>query len=107
MSAGDRATVSNKALALGLGCQDYTAPIQQPAEGENEVQQPEEDEEQRPPVEEEPTGQEKPTVDLTGVLEALGRIEAAQAAQSQQLINLAIGVSELADKLTAAGAALQ
>ena len=96
MSAGDRAAVSNKALALGLGCQDYTAPAQQPEEGE----------EQRPPVEE-PTGQEKPTVDLTGVLEALERIEAAQAAQSQQLINLAIGVSELADKLTAAGAALQ
>ena len=28
MSAGDRAVVSNKALALGLGCEDYTAPAE-------------------------------------------------------------------------------
>lgn len=96
MSADDRAAVSNKALALGLGCQDYTAPAQHPEEGE----------EQRPPVEE-PAGQEKPAVDLTGVLEALERIEVAQAAQSQQLIDLAVSISEILDKLSAAGAALK
>ena len=95
MSAGDRAAVSNKALALGLGCQDYTAPAQQPEEGE----------EQRPPVEE-PAGQEKPAVDLTGVLEALERIEAAQAAQGRQLTALSAGVAKLENKLAAAGGAL-
>ena len=101
MSAGDRATVANKALALGIGCEDYTAPVEEPAEDEKTEQPPAEQPEDKP---HEPTAS---AVDLTGVLAALGRIEAAQAAQGQQLIDLAIGVSELADKLTAAGAALQ
>ena len=98
MSAGDRAAVSNKALALGLGCEDYTTPDEEP-EGDEGAEQ--------PPVEQPEDKPMAPAVDLTEVLAALGRIEAAQAAQGQQLIDLAIGVSELADKLTAAGAALQ
>ena len=82
MSNGDRATVAGKALALGLGCEDYAAPAEpeKPQEPENKPQE--------------------PAVDLTEVLAALGRIETAQAAQSKQLV-------ALMDKLTAAGAALQ
>lgn len=82
MSSGDRAAVANKALALGLGCEDYTAPA--------EPEKPQEPED-RP---------QEPAVDLTEVLAALGRIETAQAAQGQQL-------TAMMDKLTAAGAALQ
>ncbi len=81
MSAGDRAVVSNKALALGLGCEDYTAPAEpeKPQEPEDKPQE--------------------PAVDLTEVLAALGRIEAAQEAQGQQL-------TAMMNKLAAAGAAL-
>lgn len=78
MSDGDRATVAGKALALGLGCEDYTAP-EEP---------------------EEPQEPEVPAVDLTEVLAALGRIENAQTEQGKQL-------ATLLDKLSAAGAALQ
>lgn len=81
MSNGDRATVAGKALALGLGCEDYAAPAEpeKPREPEDKPQE--------------------PAVDLTEVLAALGRIETAQAAQGKQLV-------ALMDKLAAAGAAL-
>lgn len=78
MSNGDRATIAGKALALGLGCEDYTAPDEP----------------------EEPQEPETPTVDLTEVLAALGRIENAQTEQGKQM-------AALLDKLAAAGAALQ
>ena len=91
MSNGDRATVAGKALALGLGCEDYTAPAEEPAEDE---------ETEQPPVEQPEDKPQAPAVDLTEVLAALGRIEAAQTAQGQQL-------TAMMDKLTAAGAALQ
>ena len=81
MSAGDRATVAGKALSLGLGCEDYTAP-------------------EEPEEPQEPENPEAPAVDLSEVLAALGRIEAAQEAQGQQL-------TAMMDKLAAAGAALQ
>lgn len=63
MSAGDRAAVSNKALALGLGCEDYTAPAEP----------------------EEPQEPEAPAVDFAEVMAALARIEAAQAALLDKL----------------------
>lgn len=78
MSVGDRATVAGKALSLGLSCEDYTAPDEP----------------------EEPQEPETPAVDLSEVMVALGRIEAAQEAQGQQL-------TAMMDKLAAAGAALQ
>ena len=81
MSNGDRATVAGKALALGLGCEDYAAP-------------------EEPEKPQEPADPEQPAVDLSEVMAALGRIEAAQAAQGKQLV-------ALMDKLAAAGAALQ
>ena len=76
MSAGDRVTVAGKAMSLGLGCEDYTAP---------------EEPEDKP---------QEPAVDMTEVLAALGRIEAAQEAQGQLL-------TVMMNKLAAAGAALQ
>lgn len=89
MSAGDITTISGRALALGLPCEDYTAPAQEPEE----------------PAEDAPAV-ETPAVDLTEVLAALARIETAQsrietnqAAQGKQL-------TALQDKLTATGAAL-
>lgn len=82
MSAGDRAAVSNKALALGLGCEDYTAP-EEPEEPQGPEDKPQE-----------------PAVDLTEVLAALGRIESAQTEQGKQM-------TALLEKLAAAGAALQ
>lgn len=82
MSAGDRAAVSNKALALGLGCEDYTAP-EEPEEPQGPEDKPQE-----------------PAVDLTEVLAALGRIESAQTEQGKQM-------AALLDKLAAAGAVLQ
>lgn len=91
MSAGDRATVADKALAMGLGCEDYTTPDEEPGEDEGAEQ---------PPVEQPEDKPQAPAVDLTGVLAALGRIEAAQAAQGQQL-------TAMMDKLAAAGAALE
>ena len=100
MSAGDRAAVSNKALALGLGCEDYTAPTEEPAENEDTAQPPEPekgDGTTQAPAEDKP---QAPAVDLTGVLAALGRIENAQTEQGKQLV-------ALMDKLAAAGAALQ
>ena len=97
MSAGDRAAVSNKALALGLGCEDYTTPDEEP-EGDEGAEQ--------PPVEQPEDKPMAPAVDLTGVLEALERIEAAQAAQGQQLTALSAGVAKLENKLAAAGGAL-
>ena len=81
MSNGDRATVAGKALALGLGCEDYAAPAE-------------------PEKPQEPADPEQPAVDLSEVMAALGRIEAAQAAQGKQLV-------ALMDKLAAAGAALE
>ena len=81
MSNGDRATVAGKALALGLGCEDYAAP-------------------EEPEKPQEPADPEQPAVDLSEVMAALGRIEAAQAAQGKQM-------DALLDKLAAAGAALQ
>lgn len=83
MSAGDRTAISNKALALGLGCEDYEAP---------------EEPEEKP--------EEPPTVDLTEVLAALRRIEATQAEQGGQLAALLSGGKLLLDKLARAGQAL-
>ena len=80
MSNGDRATVAGKALALGLGCEDYAAPAE-------------------PEKPQEPADPEQPAVDLSEVMAALGRIEAALAAQGKQMV-------ALMDKLAAAGAAL-
>ena len=79
MSNGDRATVAGKALALGLGCEDYAAP-------------------EEPEKPQEPADPEQPAVDLSEVMAALGRIEAAQEAQGQQL-------TAMMNKLAAAGAA--
>lgn len=81
MSAGDRAAVSNKALALGLGCEDYTAP-EEPEEPQGPEDKPQE-----------------PAVDVTEVLAALGRIESTQTEQGKQM-------TALLDKLAAAGKAL-
>ena len=81
MSAGDRETVAGKALALGLGCENYTAP-----------EEPEEPQELEDP--------ENPAVDLSEVMAALGRIENAQTEQGKQM-------AALLGKLAAAGAALQ
>lgn len=63
MSAGDRAAVAGKALALGLGCEDYAAPAEP----------------------EKPQGPEAPAADLAEVMAALARIEAAQAALLDKL----------------------
>ena len=60
MATDARATVSNKALSLGLGCEDY----------------------------EEPEEPQAPAVDLTEVLAALGRIENAQTEQGKQMAAL-------------------
>ena len=60
MATDARATVSNKALSLGLGCEDY----------------------------EEPEEPQAPAVDLTEVLAALGRIESAQTEQGKQMTAL-------------------
>ena len=79
MSAGDRATVAGKALYLGLGCEDYTAP-------------------EEPEEPQEPENPEASAVDLSEVLAALARIESAQTEQSKQM-------AALLDKLAAAGAA--
>ena len=80
MSAGDRATVAGKALYLGLGCEDYTAP-------------------EEPEEPQEPENPEASAVDLSEVLAALARIESAQTEQSKQM-------AALLNKLAAAGAAL-
>lgn len=80
MSAGDRATVAGKALALGLGCEDYSAP-------------------EEPEEPQEPENPDDPAVDLSEVMAALGRIENAQTEQGKQM-------AALLDKLTAAGAAM-
>lgn len=77
MSAGDRAAVAGKALALGLGCEDYTAPAE-------------------PDGPQEP---EAPAADLAEIMAALARIEAAQGATDAK-------VQTVMDKLAAAGAAL-
>lgn len=63
MSNGDRATVAGKALALGLGCEDYAAPAEP----------------------EKPQEPEAPAADLAEVMAALARIEAAQAALLDKL----------------------
>lgn len=80
MSAGDRTAISNKALALGLGCEDYEAPEEKP--------------------------DEPPAVDLTEVLAALGRIEAAQAEQGKQLAEVKEQAQHVVDKLDRVGSAL-
>ena len=77
MSADGRAAVSNKALALGLGCEDCAAP----EEGGN-------DKTPKPPA-----------ADLPAVMAALERIEKAQTAQGGQL-------AALAGKLSAAAGVL-
>ena len=77
MSAAGRAAVSNKALALGLGCEDCAAP----EEGGD-------DKTPKPPV-----------ADLPAVMAALERIEKAQTAQGGQL-------ADLAGKLSAAAGVL-
>lgn len=63
MSAGDRATVAGKALALGLGCEDYASPAEP----------------------EKPQEPEAPAADLAEVMAALARIEAAQASLLDKL----------------------
>lgn len=63
MATDARATVSNKALSLGLGCEDYTAPAEP----------------------EKPQEPEAPAVDFAEVMAALARIEAAQAALLDKL----------------------
>ena len=80
MSAGDIAAVSDRALALGLPCADYTAP-----------------------PEEEPA---ELAAALAEALAALARIETAQTALGDQLHDLLIGTSMLLDRQAAAGAAL-
>ncbi len=80
MSAGDRTAISNKALALGLGCADYEAPEEKP--------------------------EEPPAVDLTEVLAALARIEATQAQQGRQLAAVDAKAQHVVDKLARAGSAL-
>lgn len=85
MSAGDRKTISARAEALGLPCADYQPP-----------EQPDEPAQDAPA---EPQQPEAPAVDLTGVLAALGRIEAAQTTLSAQF-------TALQNKLAAAGAVL-
>lgn len=81
MSSGDRAAVADKALALGLGCEDYTAP-----EEPEEPQEPEDE----PPA---------PAVDLSEVLAALARIEAKQDATDTK-------VQTVLGRMAAAGSAL-
>lgn len=81
MSAGDRATVAGKALALGLGCEDYAAPAEpeKPQEPEDKPQE--------------------PAVDLTEVLAALDELKIGQHATDAK-------VQAVLDKLAAAGKAL-
>ena len=91
MSNGDRATVAGKALALGLGCEDYAAPEpeEEPVEGGEDA----------PPAETPEGGQEKPAADLTEVLAALDELKIGQHATDAK-------VQAVLDKLTAAGKAL-
>ena len=85
MSAGDRVTVAGNALALGLGCEDYTAP-EEP---------------------EEPQEPEAPVVDLAEVIALLKEIKAGQQEIKTGQQTTDKKVQAMLDKLTAAGAALQ
>ena len=85
MSAGDRATVAGKALGLGLGCEDYTAPAEP----------------------EKPQGPEEPTVDLSELTQAVDRLVQAVVELNEKVDTQITDIAEILDKLAAAGAALQ
>ena len=93
MSAGDITTISGRALALGLPCEDYATPAQEPEQPDA-------------PAEEPTTDDGDLMAALAEALAALGRIEAAQTALGTRLTELHAGIELLQDKLTAAGAAL-
>lgn len=85
MSAGDRETVAGKALALGLGCEDYAAP-EEP---------------------EEPQEPEEPTVDLSELTQAVDRLVQAVVELNKKVDTQITDIAEILDKLADAGAALQ
>ena len=91
MSSGDRAAVANKALALGLPCQDCAAPEpeEEPVEGGEDA----------PPAETPEGGQESEAARLEQVLAALERIETLQQDTCQVL-------GAVCKRLAAAGAQL-
>lgn len=92
MSNGDRATVAGKALALGLGCEDYTAPA--------EPEKPQEPEDK-------PSEPTAPTVDLSELTQAVERLAQAVVELNEKVGTQITDIAEILDKLSAAGAASQ
>lgn len=86
MSAGDRANVAGKALALGLGCEDYTAPA------EPEKPQGPEDKPQEPA---------EPSADLAEVLEALANADAKLVEALSAATRLEAGQQAIMERLNA------
>lgn len=82
MSAGDRTNVAGKALALGLGCEDYISDPEEPQEPE------------------------APAVDLSEVVALLKEIKAGQQEIKNGQQTTDKKVQDMLDKLTAAGAAM-
>ena len=85
MSNGDRATVAGKALALGLGCEDYAAPAEP----------------------EKPQEPEELTVDLSELTQAVDRLVQAVVELNEKVDTQITDIAEILDKLADAGAALE